>query len=79
MPVRACRSYAPDGEKEVYDILNALEDRMQHANSAVVLAAAKVFLHLTLSMPSTHQEVLDRVKNPLLTHASSSNPEVNSR
>ena len=68
--------YTPESEKEVFDILNALEDRMQHANSAVVMAAAKIFLLLTLPMVSTHQEVLERVKAPLLTHATSSTPEV---
>lgn len=43
---------------QVYDILNALEGRMSHANSAVVLATAKVFLHHTLSMTATHQQVI---------------------
>jgi hypothetical protein len=50
-------SYTPAGDAEVYDLLNALEDRLGHVNSAVVLAATKVFLHLTLSMTATHQQV----------------------
>jgi hypothetical protein len=44
------------GEAEVYDLLNALEDRMSHVNSAVVMATIKTFLHLTLSMTATHQQ-----------------------
>ena len=42
---------------EVYDLLNAMEDRLGASNSAVVLAATKAFLRLTLSMPATHQQV----------------------
>lgn len=37
--------------------MNLLEDRLQHANSAVVLATTKVFLHLTMSMADVHQQV----------------------
>jgi hypothetical protein len=50
-------AYRPASEGEVYDIMNALEDRMGQVNSAVVMAAVKVFLHLTLAMPATHQQV----------------------
>lgn len=49
--------YRCSGEPEVYDLLNALEDRLSHNNSAVVIAAIKVFLHQTLSMTATHQQV----------------------
>ena len=34
--------YVPTNEDEVYSILNILEDRLKHANCAVVLGAAKV-------------------------------------
>jgi len=49
--------YVQESHDEVFDIMNLLEDRLQHANSAVVLGAAKVFLHLTLSMPEVHLQV----------------------
>jgi hypothetical protein len=42
---------------KVYDILNALEDRLGATNSALVVAAIKVFLHMTLDMAATHQQV----------------------
>mmetsp|Transcript_32786 Transcript_32786/g.83214 ORF Transcript_32786/g.83214 Transcript_32786/m.83214 type:complete len:924 (-) Transcript_32786:319-3090(-) len=58
-------SYTPSGEAEVYDLLNALEERLGAANSAVVLAATKAFLLLTLALPATHQQVLERIKEPL--------------
>eukprot|EP00884_Botryococcus_braunii_P006125 jgi/Botrbrau1/15513/Bobra.0225s0004.1 len=57
----------PDSEQAVYDILNVLDDRLSHSNSAVVMATVKVFLHLTLHLPATHQQVLERVKDPLQT------------
>ncbi|KIY91802.1 AP-4 complex subunit beta [Monoraphidium neglectum] len=49
--------YRPSGESEVYDLLNALEDRLGATNSALVVAAIKVFLHMTLDMAATHQQV----------------------
>ncbi|KAK9822016.1 hypothetical protein WJX74_000790 [Apatococcus lobatus] len=59
--------HRPSGEQEVYDLMNILDDRLCHSNSAVAMATIKVFLHLTLSMPATHQQVLERVKDPLQT------------
>ena len=59
--------YEPQGKEETFDIMNALEDRLSHSNSAVVLATAKVFLHLTLPLPDVHQQVFERVKGPLIT------------
>lgn len=50
-------AYRPSNEQEVYDIMNILDDRLLHSNSAVVMATVKAFLHLTLSMPPTHQQV----------------------
>lgn len=49
--------YVPSDNSEIFDIMNLLEDRLQHANGAVVLATTKVFLHLTLSMADVHQQV----------------------
>jgi len=59
--------YVPESKEEVYDIMNALDDRLSTPNSAVVLATVKVFLNLTLSMPYDHQQVLERIKDPLMT------------
>lgn len=49
--------YVPSDNNEIFDIMNLLEDRLQHANGAVVLATIKLFLHLTLSMADVHQQV----------------------
>ena len=49
--------YVPSDSNDIFDIMNLLEDRLQHANGAVVLATIKVFMHLTLSMTDIHQQV----------------------
>jgi non-SMC mitotic condensation complex subunit 1 len=49
--------YIPSDNNEIIDIMNLLEDRLQHANGSVVLATIKVFLHLTMSMTDVHQQV----------------------
>uniref|UniRef100_A0A0D6R438 Beta-adaptin-like protein n=1 Tax=Araucaria cunninghamii TaxID=56994 RepID=A0A0D6R438_ARACU len=67
--------YVPSEGNEIFDIMNLLEDRLQHANSAVVLATINVFLHLTISMADVHQQVYERIKAPLLTLVSSGSPE----
>ncbi|KAF8388983.1 hypothetical protein HHK36_025667 [Tetracentron sinense] len=67
--------YVPSDSNEIFDIMNLLEDRLQHANGAVVLATIKVFLHLTLSMNDVHQQVYERIKAPLLTLVSSGSSE----
>ncbi|XP_019438398.1 PREDICTED: beta-adaptin-like protein A [Lupinus angustifolius] len=67
--------YIPSDNNEIFDIMNLLEDRLQHANGAVVLATIKLFLHLTLSMADVHQQVYERIKAPLLTQVSSGSPE----
>ncbi|KAJ8751695.1 hypothetical protein K2173_025861 [Erythroxylum novogranatense] len=67
--------YFPSDSNEIFDIMNLLEDRLQHANGAVVLATIKVFLQLTLSMTDVHQQVYERIKAPLLTLVSSGSPE----
>lgn len=67
--------YVPSDSNEIFDMMNLLEDRLQHANGAVVLATIKVFLTLTLSMTDVHQQVYERIKAPLLTLVSSGSPE----
>ncbi|OUZ99957.1 Clathrin/coatomer adaptor [Macleaya cordata] len=67
--------YVPSDSNEIFDMMNLLEDRLQHANGAVVLATIKLFLHMTLSMTDVHQQVYERIKAPLLTLVSSGSPE----
>lgn len=67
--------YIPSDSDESFDMMNILEDRLQHTNSAVVLATIKVFLHLTISMADVHQQVYERIKAPLLTLVNSGSAE----
>jgi len=59
--------YKPEEQNEIFDIMNLLEERLRHSNSAVVLAATKVFLNLTQDMPAVHSQVYARLKAPMLT------------
>ncbi|KAJ0989268.1 hypothetical protein J5N97_007624 [Dioscorea zingiberensis] len=67
--------YIPSDSNDIFDIMNLLEDRLQHVNAAVVLATIKLFLHMTMSMTDVHQQVYERIKAPLLTLVSTSSPE----
>ncbi|KAF0919785.1 hypothetical protein E2562_031648 [Oryza meyeriana var. granulata] len=67
--------FLPSDNNEIFDIMNLLEDRLQHANGAVVLVTIKVFLHLTMSMTDVHQQVYERIKAPLLTLVGAGSPE----
>jgi len=69
--------YRAESQTEMFDLMNALEDRLQHSNSAVVLATIRVFLQLTLEAAEVHQQVYERLKSPLVTLASTATvPEV---
>eukprot|EP00658_Telonema_sp_P-2_P039712 TRINITY_DN2837_c0_g1_i7.p1 TRINITY_DN2837_c0_g1~~TRINITY_DN2837_c0_g1_i7.p1 ORF type:complete len:421 (+),score=146.89 TRINITY_DN2837_c0_g1_i7:87-1349(+) len=59
--------YTTESEKEVFEIMNLLDERLKSTNAAVVLATTKVFLNYTINMPKIHQHAFMRVKDPLLT------------
>ena len=67
--------FVPRDDAEAFALLEVLDDRLGSSNSAVVLAAAKLFLHLTLGMPETHQRVLERLRGALLLVAGGESPE----
>lgn len=68
--------YVPSNEDEIYDILNILEGRLKHANSGVVLAATKLFLYLTRNMDDMHEDIYERLKQPLITQMTSGSSEL---
>jgi len=53
-------------EQEALGLLNALDERLQDNNSAIVLAVVKLFLRITASNPQLNKEVYARVKGPML-------------
>eukprot|EP00672_Neobodo_designis_P018406 CAMPEP_0174832840 /NCGR_PEP_ID=MMETSP1114-20130205/3888_1 /TAXON_ID=312471 /ORGANISM="Neobodo designis, Strain CCAP 1951/1" /LENGTH=771 /DNA_ID=CAMNT_0016066707 /DNA_START=38 /DNA_END=2353 /DNA_ORIENTATION=- len=59
--------YTPANEDETFDIMNLLEERLRGSNSAVILACSNVFLHLTQNLPTVHEQVFDRLREPLVT------------
>eukprot|EP00040_Diaphanoeca_grandis_P001303 m.18080 g.18080 ORF g.18080 m.18080 type:complete len:808 (+) comp11828_c0_seq1:105-2528(+) len=68
--------YVPTDEDEVFDILNILESRLRHSNSGVILAAARLFLHLTRNMSDMHEDIYQRLKVPLITQMASGSSEL---
>eukprot|EP00041_Stephanoeca_diplocostata_P036376 m.1324797 g.1324797 ORF g.1324797 m.1324797 type:complete len:805 (-) comp24852_c4_seq1:147-2561(-) len=68
--------YVPSNEDEVYDILNVIDDRLKDANSGVVMAAARMFLHLTRNMEDMKEDVYDRIKVPLITQMNAGSSEL---
>ena len=55
--------YTPADEEEMYDMLNVLDDRLNHANSGVVMGAVCLFLHLTEDCLEMHADVYERIKS----------------
>lgn len=53
-------------QDEAIQLMNALDDKFQDNNSAIVLAVTKLFLVLTRANPALHREVYLRVRAPLL-------------
>lgn len=53
-------------QDEAIQLMNALDDKLQDNNSAIVLAVSKFFLVVTHSNPSLHREVYLRMREPLL-------------
>ncbi|XP_078345034.1 AP-4 complex subunit beta-1-like isoform X2 [Oculina patagonica] len=68
--------YKPVDTDELFDILNLLDDRLKHPNSAVVMACIQLFIHMTKDMEELTEHVYKRVKGPLMTILSSSNSEL---
>ncbi|CAD8088753.1 unnamed protein product [Paramecium sonneborni] len=62
--------YQPKDDTEMFNIMNLLEERLKHSCSAIVLAVIKVFMNFTKNKPQIYQQVITRVKSPLVTLAS---------
>lgn len=60
------KKYIPDSQDELFAIMNLLDSRCQHPNSALVLATIDLFLTLTSAYPEIHQHVYLRVKAPIM-------------
>lgn len=58
----------PTDDEEKFDIMSALEDKLRHASSSVVLGCIKVFLNYTKDDPVLLKQVFTRVGSILITH-----------
>ncbi|GAM24954.1 hypothetical protein SAMD00019534_081290 [Acytostelium subglobosum LB1] len=54
-------------EDEMLDFLNFFDDRLKQSNSALVLATIKLFLKITESDGNIHEQVYERLRDPLIT------------
>ncbi|CAD8189534.1 unnamed protein product [Paramecium octaurelia] len=62
--------YSPKDDKEMFNIMNLLEERLKHSCSAIVLGVIKIFMNFTKNKPQIYEQVITRVKLPLVTLAS---------
>lgn len=68
--------YTPASEAERFDILEVLDFGLGHPNSAVAMAAAKLFLSYTAGFPDQAAQVLARVRDALSTTVTGREDEV---
>ena len=68
--------YQPSVEQEVYDVMNICDEYLNHNSSAVVCTLARYMLWLTRDFTAVNQQVLQRIKQPLLQMTNTANPEL---
>ena len=74
--LRLLTKYSVANEGEMFDIMNILDDLLKQSSSAVVLSVTKIFVDLTSNRPDIQQDVLQRLKGPLLTLMAASSMEL---
>ncbi|XP_043928833.1 AP-4 complex subunit beta-1 [Protopterus annectens] len=68
--------YKPRSEEELFDILNLLDKFLKSSHPSVNMATTKLFLIFTKNFPHVQEDVLVRVKGPLLNICSSESREL---
>ena len=63
--------YEPKNEEETFDIMNHLYNLLKLVNGSTILGTIKIFLNFATSDPNLMDQVIERVKGPLLTLMSS--------
>jgi len=74
--LRLLTKYCVAGEAEMFDIMNILDGLLKQSSSAVVLSVTKIFVDLTSNRPDLQQDVLQRLKGPLLTLMAAASTEL---
>lgn len=70
------KKYRPKTDDEALDVMNVVDSYLKHNNSAVVLVALELFLHLVENMPHLKNEVYSRAKGQILHFIKSGNSEL---
>lgn len=68
--------FTPSDDDERFSLMDLLDERLKHANSGVVLAAIRAFLHLIEGASELRDDVLVRVKDPLYSLMSTGTQEL---
>ena len=72
--------FVPKEQKQMFDIMNILEDYLKSSSSAIVLGVTKVFINFTKDNDVLYPQVIKRLRDPLITLLSGSeisgNPEL---
>ncbi|GMI27389.1 hypothetical protein TrRE_jg1655, partial [Triparma retinervis] len=68
--------YKPQGNDEMFAIMNLLDPVLRTSNSGSVLATIRCFLSLTSSSPELSSMVCQRIKPPVLTLVAGGTPEL---
>lgn len=68
--------YRPETEAERFDVLEVLDCGLNHTNSAVILATAKLFLHYTANYRDQYQQVIRLTMGPWRTLLMGREPEI---
>eukprot|EP00927_Polykrikos_kofoidii_P026603 TRINITY_DN2365_c0_g1_i1.p1 TRINITY_DN2365_c0_g1~~TRINITY_DN2365_c0_g1_i1.p1 ORF type:complete len:837 (+),score=192.78 TRINITY_DN2365_c0_g1_i1:152-2662(+) len=74
--LRLLSKYQVTDEAEMFDIMNILDALLKQSSSVVVLSVAKIFMDITCNRLDLQQEVLRRLKGPLLTLMAAPTPEL---
>jgi AP-4 complex subunit beta-1 len=65
--MRMLSKFSTQREEDIFNIMNMLDSRLSHVNSAVVLQTVQVYLHFAELVPSICSSVYMRLKEPLIT------------
>lgn len=59
--------YTPKEENDIFGIMNLLDAKLKQSSTALVLAAIKLFLKYAVIKENLFGQIIERVKQPLLT------------
>ncbi|KAF9123729.1 AP-4 complex subunit beta-1 [Mortierella sp. 14UC] len=70
-----CR-YKPETDDEIYEIMNDVDDGLQHTSLAVQMATLRLFIWLCQDLAEIDEEVQTTIEETLLKHLESPHPDL---